>query len=574
MNDANATYDVVVIGTGVAGALIAWKLSARKGAKILMLEAGEKRLDDRKQFVKIFAELSQKVRSPIRPYTQIDDDNKRFSHSPDAPEDFLKQGATPVYYQQSGPDMFKSQYARLVGGSTWAWRGNCPRNAPNDFRLFERYKRGVDWPISYDELEPFYCDAEDALGVAGDHDEWNSVTRRSRPFPMPKIAQAYGDRELMEALGKTKFDGVDVRLLGLPQARNSKPYDGRPACQGNNNCIPICPIQAKYDATVHVKKALQNNVALIERAVVTELQLDPNGNIDTVVYKSWDGAVHTAKGRIVVLAANTIESAKIWQLSNGGQGLDNTSGQVGCNLMDHIGGEGAALMPFAVFPFRGPQSTSCIESFRDHKDRDKFAGVRLTIGNDGWGRGKHPYDNLKEATGGDLKDLAAKRLFGAELQAELLKTISHQMRIAYSIEQLPDANNRVFPSKTEKDDLGIPKPQIVYKVDQYSLDGAAYAQRIIKHIFTTVRAPEETWEFSDLKARAYSGSAHIMGTLRMAKDVKSGVVDSNCRSFEHKNLFVADASVFATSAPTNPTITVAALALRTAKAIEQQLANG
>jgi choline dehydrogenase-like flavoprotein len=569
------TYDAVVIGTGVAGALIAWKLSEKKGAKILMLEAGEKRIEkaDRDLFVKVFAELSQQARAPVRPYTQIDDDNKRFAHSPDV-EDFAKPGTTPLYFQQSGPQMFKSQYARFVGGSTHVWRGNCPRFIPNDFKLAERYKRGVDWPISYDDLELYYCDAEDALGVAGDYDEWKSVGRRSRPFPMPKIEQAYGDRELMEALGKTKFDEVDVRLLGLPQARNSKSYDGRPACHGNNNCIPICPIEAKYDATVHVRKALQNNAVLIERAVVTELSLDPSGLIDTVVYKSWSGEVHAVKGRIVVLAANAIESAKILQMSNDRNGLANSSDQVGRNLMDHIGGEGAATMPFAAFPFRGPQSTSCIEGFRDHKYRDQFGAVRLTIGNDGWGRSKHPYDNLKEATGGDLTDRAAKRLFGAELQAELLKTISHQMRIAYSIEQLPDANNRVFPSKTEKDNLGIPKPQIEYKVDQYSFDGAAYAQRIIKHIFATVRAREETWEFTDLKAGGFSGSGHIMGTLRMAKDKQSGVVDSDCRSFDHKNLFVAGSSVFATGAPTNPTITVAALALRTAKAIEQQLAKG
>jgi len=229
-------------------------------------------------------------------------------------------------------------------------------------------------------------------------------------------------------------------------------------------------------------------------------------------------------------------------------------------------------MPFATFPFRGPQSTSCIEGFRDHKNRDKFAAVRLTIGNDGWGRTKPPYQNLREMTGGDLKD-PARRLFGAELQAQLRETITHQMRIAYSLEQLPSPDNRVRPSPTERDDLGIPKPQVEYKVDEYTFGGAAYAQRIIKHIFTTVGAAEETWDFSDLKARVYSGSGHVMGTLRMANDSKSGVVDSNCRSFDHKNLFVASSSVFATGAPVNPTVTVAALELRTAKAIEQQLAG-
>jgi glucose dehydrogenase len=208
----NDTHDVVIIGTGVAGALIAWKLS-EKGAKVLMLDAGEKRVEsaDRDQFVKAFAELSQQDRSPIRPYTKIDDLNKRFSHSPDV-EDFAKPGSAPLYYQQAGPDLFKSQYARFVGGSTLAWRGNCPRFIPKDFKLAENYQRGVDWPISYDDLEPYYCDAEDAMGVAGDHDEWNSITRRSRPFPMPKITQAYGDLQLIKALGKTTFDGTKIHI--------------------------------------------------------------------------------------------------------------------------------------------------------------------------------------------------------------------------------------------------------------------------------------------------------------------------------------------------------------------------
>src|SRR5712692_5057348 len=102
------TYDAVIIGTGVAGALIAWKLSGKKGTKILLLDAGEKRIEktDRDQFVKVFAELSQQARSPIRPYTQIDDDNKRFSHSPDV-EDFNRPGA--CVYRKPYPSLLSDR---------------------------------------------------------------------------------------------------------------------------------------------------------------------------------------------------------------------------------------------------------------------------------------------------------------------------------------------------------------------------------------------------------------------------------------------------------------------------------
>ena len=231
--------------------------------------------------------------------------------------------------------------------------------------------------------------------------------------------------------------------------------------------------------------------------------------------------------------------------------------------MDHLGGEGAALMPFPVFPFRGPQSTSCIEAFRDHKYRHQFCAFRLTIGNDGWGRTKHPYDTLRELT--------QRGLFGHELQKELLDTVSRQLRIAYTTEQLPDPANRVTVSQTERDDLGIPKPELAVRVDDYSRGGMEYAQRVIKHIFSVIGAPQEHWEFSDLKVGSYSGSAHIMGTCRMGKNPRTSVVDPECRSHDHKNLFIAGSSVFPTGAPVNPTVTIAALALRTAKTIEHEL---
>jgi choline dehydrogenase-like flavoprotein len=560
-------YDVVVIGGGVAGALIAWKLAQAK-CNVVMLDAGEKRLDkaDREVFVKAFAEAVNTKKTPSQPY--VDADNSKFAHSPDTPDFNPADAANKLYYRQVGPDMFKSQYQRLVGGSTWAWRGNSPRYIPSDFKLktlYPKLDKAVDWPISYDDLEPWYCDAEDALGVSGDHSEWNGVfgAHRSRRFPMPKIAQAYGDQRLKKRLNGLKIDGMEVKVFGLPQARNSQSYDGRPACEGNSNCIPLCPIQAKYDATVHVKKAIKLGATLIEQAVVTELRLNTSGNISEVLYKTWpNGQMASVQGKIVVLAAHAIETPKILLNSNGGKGIANSSDQVGRNLMDHLGGEGAAIMPFQVFPFRGPQSTSCIESFRDHKFRNQFCAFRLTIGNDGWGRGKHPFDSLK--------DLTDRKLFGEELQKELNHVVTRQLRIAYSTEQLPDPNNCVTLAD-ETDDFGIRKPKIAYKVDDYTRKGMEYIQKIIKTMFTRIGAKEGEWEFSDLKAGVYSGSAHIMGTTRMGSDPKTSVVDAECRSHDHKNLFIAGSSVFPTASCTNPTITLAALALRTADEIRKRL---
>src|SRR5262245_6555779 len=247
-------FDVVVVGAGVAGALVAWKLADAK-FNVCLIDAGERRLEtiDRAEFVKKFAEaptsspLTQPSKSPSEPY--VDELNAKFAHSPDIVDFTLFKDKKPgfdLYFIQTGAVPFKSQYQRIIGGSTWSWRGNCPRYIPSDFKLRTLYGVGVDWPIAYRDLEPWYCDAEDALGVAGNDDEWNNLfgAFRSRPFPMEKIAQAYGDLSVKAALpADLSVDGVKIKILSLPQARNSRDYDGRRACHGNSNCVPLCPIQ-------------------------------------------------------------------------------------------------------------------------------------------------------------------------------------------------------------------------------------------------------------------------------------------------------------------------------------------
>ncbi len=576
----NHDYDAVIVGAGVSGALVACKL-AEAGCSVLLLDAGEK-FKSRSEYVKIFSELTQKDRLATRPF-RTDEANK-FAHSADGSD--LKLNSDPAapfgpnkYYDQQGPKPFKSQYVRVMGGSTWAWRGNAPRFLPTDFKLKSHFPKlsqehpGVDdWPIDYDELEPWYVKAEKEMGIAGDDDEYDGLfgAHRSEKFPMEKIAQSYGDLQLINALKKAPekqrmFDGVELQIFGLVQARNSRDgYNDRQSCKGNNNCIPICPTGAKYDGSIHLNNAERLGAKIFQKSVVTRLEADPNGNISKVWYKNWDKEEKSVTGRIVVLAAHAIETPKILLMSNGVAQTAKDNGIVGAYLMDHLGGEGAALMPFRVFPFRGPQSTSCIESFRNHKYRSEKCAFRMTIGNDGWGRGKHPYDNLN--------DLLKRKLFGEELKDELYDIITRQLRIAYTTEQLPDKNNRVELAD-ESDELGVRKPRIRFNVNDYSFRGMEYAQEVIKHIFKTVGADELEWEFSDLKSGFYSGSAHIMGTCRMGTSQNTSVVDPNCRSFEHKNLYIVDSSVFVTGAPTNPTITTAALALRAAEMMRKELGH-
>src|SRR5262245_32501151 len=232
-------YDVVVVGSGVAGALCAWSLSrTSKSSRILLLEAGENLLDEktRAEFVTNY-ELAT-IKNVPSPYARLE--SNKFAPSSDGTGDPI---AMNRYYVEIGPDLFKSGYQRMVGGSTWAWRGNCPRFVPNDFKLKSMYSVGDDWPLDYDTLEPYYSKAETELGVAGNHEEWNGLLggKRSKPFPMPAIVASYGDTLMRQAIGDLTIDGTKVEVVATPQARNSEHYHERSACQGNSTCIPICP---------------------------------------------------------------------------------------------------------------------------------------------------------------------------------------------------------------------------------------------------------------------------------------------------------------------------------------------
>jgi glucose dehydrogenase len=549
------TYDVVIIGSGACGAIAAYKL-ATLGHSVLILEAGETG-PDRIELVGSYARATKKT--PISPYMGRTGDAKAPSPDPEMP---------PYYdhvMDQSG-DMLKSTYLRRVGGSTWHFLGNVPRFVPNDFRLKTLYGQGVDWPLSYDDLEPDYCEAEALLGVAGDHYEWDGVlgARRSKPFPMPAIWESYSDRRVRPAIERLQIDGTTLRVRRTPQARNSRPYDDRPPCAGNSTCVPICPIQAKYDATVHVRKALHHGVELRDQAVVMRLEVDAvTSMIGAVHYRRWDGADEKVAAKMVVLAAHAVESAKILLLSNENGGVANSSGQVGRNLMDHPQGAGGCLAREALYPFRGPPTTSGIDSFRDGTFRSKHAAFRFSLGNDGWGgRIETPVQSVDR--------FVKQGLLGAELRDAVEAKLTHQFRISFSTEMLPDPENRVTLSP-KRDELGIPRPQLRFKLPAYNHDAFEVARSVIQQIFDAIGGTNVTFH---PRGHDYTGAGHIIGTTRMAADRATGVVDRDGRSFDHPNLFVVGSSIFPTAGTANPTLTAVALTLRSVRRIDAELARG
>src|SRR5215204_504085 len=312
----------------------------------------------------------------------------------------------------------------MLGGTTWTWRGNTPRMIPSDFRLKTLYGLAdvPDWPISYDDLEHWYCEAERDLRVHKFH---------------PK-------------------------LVTTPQARNSRPYDGRSACEGNSNCIPYCPTHAKYDASIHLKRSLQQGVQVRSGCVVTKLVADAqSGRVTKIIFKDWRSTApkedRELTARLVILAAHAIESPKILLMSE----LATKSEQVGRNLMDHVQSEVVALFREPVYPYRGPQSITSIEAFRDGGFRSQHAAFRMTLGNDGWGRSGNPTSVLEELL--NVND-PANFFIGEDMKDHLVDKVTRLVRFGFSTEQLPRATNRVKLSN-QRDELDIPRPKIEYSVD-------------------------------------------------------------------------------------------------------------
>jgi choline dehydrogenase-like flavoprotein len=472
-------------------------------------------------------------------------------------------GGAEKYFVSVGPEPFKAQYNRLVGGSTWSWRGNIPRFLPSDFQLKSLYGIADDWPIGYSTLEPWYVRAESELGAAGLDSDWSDTAlfgNRSGAFPMAPVPASYGDKLVRQSIDNKLIDGIKTQVVYTPQARNTREYQGRPACEGNHNCIPLCPIGAKYDATVHLNaaRAEKNWVTLRTGCVVTRLVAGSNGAIEKVSYRNWKMGPKDKEFEVaakwVVVAANAIETPMILLRS----GLANSSGVVGRNLMDHIQDEVGAIFPVPVYPFRGPQSTLSIEAFRDGPARGTQSGFRMTIGNDAWGRkpGALPVD-IANAMMNEGK-------WGKELTGSLSDHVSRMVRLSFSTEQLPDPSNRVELS-TKLDDLGLARPQISFSVNSYVHDGLAYARTVAQRLFAAVGNGIEVEPVAS--GTSWNTAAHIMGTCRMGSNPGASVVDSFGRCHDHPNLFLAGSSVFVTGSTANPTLTLAALALRTADQI-------
>lgn len=590
-------FDVIFVGSGIAAALAAHRL-AQARYRVLILEAGGVVPDSLNRLALLRNYMASPGKTPDSPYCGDELD-------PEIQPDQLS-GKNYYQYPAGNRHDFKSFYEKLVGGSTWHWQGIWLRMLPKDFEMKTLYGVGVDWPeerrdrpgCRYSDLEPWYCEAEYEVGVAGNDQQAETYFKpkfgayRSRPFPMPELTPSYLDAQIAAVVQGKVFESEKILVTNVAHAINSQTFDGRPACDGRTSCVPLCASKARYDAVNHIQKALAAGAELRANCTVTRLNRDAANpkRIMGVDYIEKIGSTmekYTVTGRIVVVAANGIETPRLLLASD----IANSSKLVGCNLMDHPIKQAFALALKPVFPYRGPQTTSDIEAFRDGKFRSTYAAYKTSIKNDGWStvgavlapRGvANDNPNVKnrdnqhtaDSMGTLLNFVGSQGLFGTKLRDKVVNHLTRQIVLNSAAEQLPVPENRVTLSSKENDKFGIQKPEIHYALDN---DGG-YLQRsfanIIKFhqfVFDQMGIPPKDQYLQDDGFKTYGGSGHIMGTTVMGHDPKTSVVDSECRTHDHGNLFILGSSVFPTSSTANPTATIGALSLRAARTIEHQL---
>jgi choline dehydrogenase-like flavoprotein len=605
--------DVLIVGSGIAGVLIARQLG-RAGKKVLILEAGEALPADINGYMNTFLAATAKVPESAYPPALFGANGLTDPRTVNAGRPtVLSLGAKgkfgdwqdpkQAYLIQKGPLAFGSTYERINGGTVRHWLGTSLRFVPSDFEMKSRFNRFVDWPIKYRHLERWYGDAEKYIGVAADVGDQNYLgINFSSNYPMPRIPLSLVDVEVQKAMPNLKvagvgLDGLKWKVSNTPAARNSQPYQSRRVCAGNTNCIPICPIQAKYDPSVTLAEALRTgNVDLSYKTVASKVHIDGNGRVSGVDFIRYDkdngDAVERGRltAKLYILAGNAIETPRLLLMSKSEQtphGVANRrddKGSVGKYLMDHPLYLAWALTSQPVWGYRGPLSTAGIEICRDGGFRRDRGAFRIEIGNEGWnfpiGDPDTTTVDFVNGLNGSTLNKDNKPLFGDALTAALSDKLRRQFRLGFLVEQSPDDTNRVtVPDQVPdelKDHLGLPRPHITYDLSEYTKRGLEAAKTTASAIFKSMNAEEFTsepeaddpssfeWPPGQKTRIKYFGSGHLVGTHRMGERSENSVVDSFQRSHDHENLYLVGSGSFPTVATANPTLTLAALCLRTA----------
>jgi choline dehydrogenase-like flavoprotein len=515
--------DVLIVGAGAGGAVAARRL-AEEGFDVVCLEQGDWPDHGRLRGAELDWELTGL---------------KEFAWDPNvrgAPSDY------PVDTSESDIDVLM---VNAVGGSTVGWAAQWPRFLPSDFRVRSLDGVADDWPISYEDLAPYYARGDRDWGISGLGGDPAYPPGDAPPLPaLPlgpaghRVARAHNE------LGWHWWPGYN--------AIASRAWGPLKPCVQRGVCPWGCPDGAK--ATVDVTPwpaAIAHGARLVTGARVARIEVDGQGRATGATWIDRDGAEHFQAASVVVLAGNGIGTARLLLMSASGSapdGLANSSGLVGKRLMLHPFATVTGLFDDFFESWQGQwgNSIQCTEFYETDESRGFVRGAK-------WGL---------QPTGGPLNAAlpwSSEPDWGAAVHERVARRLGHSVMWGVISEDLPEEANDVTLAGDRVDSSGLPAAKVRYRLSENT-------RRLLD--FHTARASEslvaagasETLVNSPVRGTGW----HLLGTARMGDDPATSVVDPWCRAHDVENLLIVDGSVFVTSAGVNPTPTIAALALRAA----------
>lgn len=553
----NSEFDAVIIGAGPGGGATAWGLT-RYGFKVLVIEAGpvyspsEYNLDRTDWEQSAFPDRSKhKERYTFGPFQKLGTgltEIRSWNH--------MEGRINKTDYRTANA----YNHMRGVGGSSLVFSGEAQRLHPGAMQMRTRFGVAADWPLSYAELEPYYCLAERIIGVAGPSGD--SVRYRSEPYPLPPHQLSYGSTKIAEGF----------RKLGLSMARNpvailSRPYDNRPECNYCANCVRGCPRTDKGSVDVtFIRKAVDSGFCIIwPDCRVTALMAGASDNITEVQYIDGTGAVKSVKGRIVIVSCGAIETPRLLLASKGRyapDGIGNESGHVGRHFMETIYWFSVGMHRDPLDSFRGiPVDGICWDFNAPDAIPDMIGGCRFSpsvaetnlLG---------PVNYAKRAVKG----------WGKKHKKTMRDTFGKALAIVAMGESLPNKKSYIDLDPLKKDNEGVALARINTFLEEMDIRRIEFMSKKTREVLAASGVENIFEEYS---AYDIFNSSHVFGTCRMGSDPRQSAIDSYCRSHRWQNLFIVDASVFPSSGGgESPSLTIEALAIRTSDYINSLAKRG
>ncbi|NTV69554.1 MAG: GMC family oxidoreductase [Azonexaceae bacterium] len=545
-------FDAVVVGAGAGGAAAAWRL-CEQGLTVLLLEAGP-RFDptrdyklnqpdwERYQFPEPPGSRGGFTISQLDRLDPADADLRSWSRAAGPlVRDETRQAMGPGYWHVQG-----------VGGSTLHFVGESHRMHPAAMKLRSKHGAGHDWPLAYADLEPYYALCETQIGVAGpgmQGDRW-----RSTPYPLPSHPLSPSARLLTSAGQK----------LGMTWQANSRAalsaiYDGRPACNYCGNCNRGCPLGDKGSVDVtFIRKALASGrLTLKSGSPVARIHSKPGGHIESLEYLEGK-KLHRIETPTLILAAGAVQTPRLLLANRSrhfSEGLANTSRQVGRNFMETLSWNSSGLVPGLTNSHVGlPSDAICW----DFNAPDAIAGIV----------GGCRFNSSTQEIGFTGPISYASRLlngFGKGLKEKVRESFGSAVSVGAIGEFLPNEATYIDLDPLEKDRLGIPLPRLHSSLGPKNIKRLRFMAEKSRQLLKAAGVEEILEEFG---AWDNFSATHVFGTCRMGADSRNSVVDAGCRSHDHPNLYITDASVFPSSGGgESPSLTIEALAVRTADTI-------